>query len=248
MMDTQQFLEELLQSGKSLAEQGKTLASEGAAKAREGFELAKERIQLHIPEEGPERDELIRHLGTGAAAGGLLALLVGTKTGRKVLSPAIKLGSLAALSAVGYKVYQDWQQKQGIATDGGAGHFIEQLAPEAADARAMTIVRAMIAAARADGVIDVAEREAITKRLTESNLQDQAAMILIDEMQKPVDFQAIAAAADSPEAAVEIYLASMAVVDTQNEPERLFLDDLAAALDIDAELKSDIEAAGFSVG
>ena len=247
-MDAQQFLEELLQSGKNLAEKGKALATEGAAQAREGFELAKERIQLQIPEAGPERDELIKHLGTGAAAGGLLALLVGTKTGRKVLSPAIKMGSLAALSAVGYKVYQNWQQNQGIATADGAGQFIEQLAPEAANARAMTIVRAMIAAARADGVIDVAEREAITKQLAASNLQDQAATILIDEMQKPVDFGAIAAAADSPEAAVEIYLASMAVVDTQNEPERLFLDDLAAALDIDAELKSDIEAAGFAVG
>ena len=112
-MDTQQFLEDLLKSGSALAEQGKAMAIEGMAKAKEGLAEAKEglaeakeRIEMQIPEAGPERDKMIQQLGVGAAAGGLLALLVGTKSGRKILSPAIKLGSLAALGTVGYKVYQ----------------------------------------------------------------------------------------------------------------------------------------------
>ena len=77
-MDTQQFLEDLLKSGSALADQGKAMAIEGMAKAKEGLAEAKEQIELQIPEAGPERDKMIQQLGVGAAAGGLLALLVGT--------------------------------------------------------------------------------------------------------------------------------------------------------------------------
>lgn len=244
-MDTQQFLEDLLKSGSALAEQGKAMAIEGVAKAKEGLAEAKERIELQIPEAGPERDKMVKQMGVGAAAGGLLALLVGTKSGRKILSPAIKLGSLAALGTVGYKVYQKWLEKQGLALEGSS---IENLEGESRNARALTIVRAMIAAAKADGTIDSEEREAITAQINASGLQDDAAKILIDEMLNPLNVDEIAAASDSPEAAVEIYLASMAIVDVENEKERAFLDRLADAMQIAPELKADIEAEAFAFG
>jgi len=242
-MDTQQFLEDLLKSGSALAEQGKAMAMEGVAKAKEGLAEAKERIELQIPEAGPERDKMIQQLGVGAAAGGLLALLVGTKRGRKILSPAIKLGSLAALGTVGYKVYQKWQEEQGLASQGSS---IEQLEGEPRNARAMAIVRAMIAAAKADGTIDGGERDAITAHIKASDLKADAATILADEMLKPLNIDEIAAASDSPEAAVEIYLASMAIVDVENEKERKFLDQLADAMQIAPGLKANIEAEAFA--
>ncbi len=243
-MDTQQFLEDLLKSGSALAHQGKALAIEGMAKAKEGIAEAKERVELQIPEAGPERDKMIQQLGVGAAAGGLLALLVGTKSGRKVLSPAIKLGSLAALGTVGYKVYQKWQEQQGLATE---GQSIEKLEGAPRNARALTIVRAMIAAAKADGTIDGEERDAIIAQIEASDLQADTSKILIDEMLNPLNVSAIAAASDSPEAAVEIYLASMAIVDVGNEKVRQFLDQLAAAMQIAPELKADIEAEALAV-
>jgi len=242
-MDTQQFLEDLLKSGSALAEQGKAMAIEGVAKAKEGLAEAKERIEMQIPEAGPERDKMIQQLGVGAAAGGLLALLVGTKSGRKILSPAIKLGSLAALGTVGYKVYQKYLEDQGLASEGSS---IEQLKGEPRNARALTIVRAMIAAAIADGTIDGQERDAITAQIKASGLQADASKILMDEILKPLKVEEIAAESDSPEAAVEIYLASMAIVDTDNEKERQFLDQLADAMDIAPGLKASIEAEAFS--
>jgi len=244
-MDTQQFLEDLLKSGSALAEQGKAMAIEGVAKAKEGLAEAKERIEMQIPEAGPERDKMIQQLGVGAAAGGLLALLVGTKGGRKILSPAIKLGSLAALGTVGYKVYQKYLEQQGLASEGSS---IEQLVGEPRNARALTIVRAMIAAAVADGTIDGQERDAITAQINASGLEDDAAKILTEEMLKPLKVEEIAAESDSPEAAVEIYLASMAIVDTDNDKERQFLDQLAEAMDIAPGLKASIEAEAFSFG
>ena len=243
-MDTQQFLEDLLKSGSALADQGKAMAIEGMAKAKEGLAEAKEQIELQIPEAGPEPDKMIQQLGVGAAAGGLLALLVGTKSGRKVLSPAIKLGSLAALGTVGYKVYQKWQEQQGLALE---GQSIEQLEGEPRNARALTIVRAMIAAAKADGTIDGEERDAITAQVEAADLQADTSKILIEEMLNPLNVSEIAAASDSPEAAIEIYLASMAIVDAGNEKVRQFLDQLAAAMQIAPELKADIEAEAFAV-
>ena len=243
-MDTQQFLEDLLKSGSALADQGKAMAIEGMAKAKEGLVKAQEQIELQIPEAGPERDKMIQQLGVGAAAGGLLALLVGTKSGRKILSPAIKLGSLAALGTVGFKVYQKWQEQQGLPL---AGQSIEQLDGAPRNARALTIVRAMIAAAKADGTIDGEERDAITAQIEASNLQADTSKILIDEILNPLNVSEIAAASDSSEAAIEIYLASIAIVDVGNEKVRQFLDQLAAAMQIDPELKANIEAEAFAV-
>ena len=48
-------------------------------------------------------------LAIGAAAGGLLGLLVGTDAGRKVGGTALELGALAALGGLAYKAYQNWQ-------------------------------------------------------------------------------------------------------------------------------------------
>ena len=108
-MDAKALLEQLLQSGKKIAEQGIAQSSELATKGKElaeqGMDYAQEKF--NFPEAGPERDKFLKNLGVGAAAGGVLALLVGTKSGRKVLSPAVKLGSLAALGGLGYKIYSD---------------------------------------------------------------------------------------------------------------------------------------------
>ena len=91
-MNAEELLEQLMQTGKDLAQQGRELAAKGMEQAKDGIDYVKANVE--IPEPGPERDELLKNLGAGAAAGGILALLVGTKSGRKVLSPVIKILSL----------------------------------------------------------------------------------------------------------------------------------------------------------
>lgn len=260
-MDTKALLEQLLESGRKLAQQGlahgtelaekgKLLAQQGAEQggelAEKGKAMAEEGIQYvkdQLPPPGPERDKMLKQLGIGAAAGGLLALLVGTKTGRKVLSPAVKLGSLAALGGIGYKVYTQWQQSQGLEV---AGQSIESLSGDAANRRSMAIVKALIGAAKADGQIDEEERKIIVDKINESDLEKSAAEILSAELLEPLDVDAIAAAADSPESAVEIYLASLILTDKDQPDERSYLEKLAAALKLDSKLVSDLEAQAFS--
>ena len=241
-MDANQLLENLLQSAKMIAEDGKTYASEGLDVAKDQLAELKERIELQIPEAGPERDAMLKNLGVGAAAGGLLALLVGTKSGRKMLSPAVKLGSLGALGAVGYKVYTEWQKRNELTE---SGIPIANLAGPAVNDRSVAILRAMIMAAQADGVVDDDEKEKIAQQIDSTGFSVDVRDLLIPELEKPVDLQSLAAAADSRAAAVEMYLASLTVVDVQNDDERSYLDRLSAALEIEPLLQRELELAAM---
>ena len=67
-MNTKALLEQLLQSGQQYASKGKTLAED----------------KLNVPQQGQSRDAMLSGLGKGALAGGVLGLLLGTKSGRKI--------------------------------------------------------------------------------------------------------------------------------------------------------------------
>ncbi|MEZ5450173.1 MAG: DUF533 domain-containing protein [Thiolinea sp.] len=93
-MNVNQLLEQMLQSGRAMAQQGQGYAEQ----------------KLGVPEQGPERDAMLSGLGKGAAAAGVLALLLGTRTGRRVTGTGLKIGSLAALGGIAYQLYNRWQQ------------------------------------------------------------------------------------------------------------------------------------------
>ena len=193
--------------------------------------------------EGEQRDAVLSGLGKGAVAGGVIALLLGTRTGRKIASPAIKLGSLAALGAIGYKVYKNYQEGQGVEVQDGSIATIEG---PAAESRSMGLIKAMIAAAKADGQVDAAETARIVEEIKAANLGDQAATILMTEVQRPLDVDEVASHADSPEAAIEMYLASLVVVDKENIAEKTYLEKLASALKLDNELVQQLETEAFA--
>lgn len=67
------------------------------------------------------------------------------------------MGGAAALGGLAYKLYQDWQAQQ--SSPAQPTQPLDTLQGNALDARAALLVRAMVAAARADGHIDSAERE-----------------------------------------------------------------------------------------
>ena len=229
-MDAQELLDKLLASGKQLANRGKELVDEGADYASKYIEM---------PEAGPERDDLLKKVGAGAAATGLLALLLGTKSGRKTLSPVIKVGSVAALGALGYKAYQNWQQQNGQ-TDFDLSEFEGRLEGEAGEKRSVAILRAMVGASKADGQIDEAEHALITGQIKASGIESSASSILLEEMGKPANADRIAELSDSPAMAVELYLASLLVTGQKNEAETSYLADLATKLDLQPELVEEI--------
>jgi len=206
-MDTSKLLESLLNASQQASKKGKALAEE----------------TLGVPGAGSERDAMLDGMGKGALAAGAVALLLGSKSGRKLTKSAVKLGGIAAIG--------------GLAT----GTPIDKLDARRSDQRSETIIQAMIAAAKADGHIDDTERAAIEAQINNLQLEKDFTSFLLRELDNPVDVSGIAKLADSPEAAAEIYLASAMVIDDQNAPERQYLDSLAKALQLDPALTADLE-------
>jgi len=107
---------------------------------------------------------------------------------------------------------------------------------------ALTLVRAMIAASRADGHIDEAERRHIMDKLSVSGLSADAAAFLESELANPVDIDAIVGAAKTEEERVEIYTASRLTIEPETRAERGYLDLLAGRLGLPDALVDHIEA------
>ena len=237
-MDAQQLLEQLLESGKKLAHQGMErsgeLVEQGKDFASQGLQYAEDRL----PPPGPERDALMQKIGVGAAASGILALLVGTESGRKALAPIAKIGSVAAMGGLAYKMYTEWQKSQGSQAKATP---LNELSGSDLTNRSLNVVRAMICAAKADGVIDEDENKLITQQIDSSDLNDTASAFLMNEVQQPVDAQRIADSVSSMEQAVEIYLASLLVTGQQTESEKIYLDQLSSALRLDTALAKQLE-------
>ena len=225
-MDTKGFIEQILNAGSELAKQGQTIAQN----------------KLDIPAEGTEREATLSGMGKGAAIAGVLALLLGTKAGRGVTGAGLKLGTLGALAGLAYKTYQNWQSQQSGQTISQAGAPIENLTGPQAEQRSLALLKAMIAAAKADGHIDAAEGAKIEDLMTKLDLESATAKLIKEELSKPLDPKDIAASADTPEAAAEIYLTSLLVIGEVNEKERAYLDQLAEYLKIPKALAQQMEA------
>lgn len=185
------------------------------------------------------------NFGTGMLAGGALGLLLGDKRMRKFGGKALTYGGAAALGALAFRAYSNWQQQKAAA--GAAPVPVAQPAqflpaPQAAD-HSRAVLKALIAAAKSDGHIDARERGLIEEQLGRM-AGDASLRAWIDaEVSRPLDPAEVATAAGgSMEIASEMYLVSVLAVDAESFMERAYLDALAAQLKLPAELKSQLEA------
>ena len=242
-ISAQDLLEQLLQSGKELFAQGREMATKGVEYAKDGVGQATEQIgdkiseYVEIPPPGPERDALMKKIGSTAAVGGLLALLVGTKSGRKILGPIIKVGSVAALGAIGFKAYEKWQRQNGVAIE---GQSIAHLEGPAAKQRSIAILRAMICAAKADGSISKEEEQIVSDHIKTAGLEQESAATLMQELSNPSSASDIAALSDSAAMGVDLYLSSLAVAGLDNEADIKYLSELASQLNLEPGLVDEI--------
>ncbi|MCF3642247.1 tellurite resistance TerB family protein [Rhizobium sp. TRM95111] len=183
-------------------------------------------------------------LATIAIAG----VLLGTGTGRQLTGSALKLGSLAAIAGLGYQAYKNYKAGQNPETT----QTEPELPPPPADSGfepaavsadfALVLVRAMIAASRADGHIDDAERARIIDKLTVSGLASDATAFLEQELAGPIDLDGIVGAAKTEEQKVELYTASRLAIEPETRAERGYLDLLAGRLGLADALVDHIEA------
>lgn len=214
-MSAKSFLDHLLRSAQSAAEAGG---------------LARRDAQGGLS---------ISDFGKGALAGGALGLLLGDKRVRKLGGKALKYGGVAALGALAYKAYGDWQRERAAA--GPEPRTVDRIAPAEQETHSRALLAAIVAAAKADGHIDERERTLIEEGLAKSAEGEGLRAWLHAELAKPLDPAEVARQAGTPELGAEIYLASLLTCDETSFMERAYLDELARQLRLDDSLKLRLE-------
>ncbi len=184
----------------------------------------------------------------GALAGGLIA----SKSGRKLGKSALELGGVAAIAGLAYAAWRTHQRGVAHAPPlereapmerhalRAAGFLPAPHAIEGEELLARDLLRAMLAAARADGKLDAAESRVLSEHVLRADLGDAERAALYAELEKPVSLDEVAAAATTPQRAIELYTASLLAIEVDSAAERGYLALLAARLGLDADLVSSI--------
>ncbi|MGJ8559425.1 MAG: tellurite resistance TerB family protein [Litorimonas sp.] len=218
----QDLLSQLLGGGFNLTGRSGDLTKQARELGQRGENFLIDKLDLD--DSDASRDQIRQQAKYAGIAGGL-ALLLSSRSTRKLAT----IGGLAALGAVAYKGHK----RGAMPTD--FKDAINLLTGNASDRRATMLLRAMIAAAKADGVIDDEER-ALIEAYPDADL-DQLSQFLA-EPDHPAD---IAALATSDQCGAEIYAVSCRIADGTNMVERDYLDRLAMALRLDPEAAALIE-------
>lgn len=182
---------------------------------------------------------------------------------------ALSKGGLSLLAGIGIAAYEHYRQRQQQAgtpspwsSTGGTGNAGSPTPPpfqrpatpppfsvDGSNGSPATplpdpdlILTAMVAAARADGVLDAEERATLERYLMDSGADAQDWAHLDRLMREPVDLDALIARVKDPVTAAEVYGASYLAIDPDMAAERAWLSMLAARLGLDPEAAREIES------
>lgn len=203
-------------------EQGKDIADEAIEQGKDIAGDVRERL---------ETDPKAR-LAAAGAGGLLLAGLLGTRGGRKIIGGVAKTGAVAALGALAYRTWQGRQDPaEGEEVDARAAGYVAQDTQDKQFSEA--IVRVMIAAAHADGVLDEVERAALIAEMDRMGASEAERALLTQPMSDDDLYDKIVYSALSPNHAAQLYAAASVVAGVKDEKEKAFLKKLADRLGVD---------------
>lgn len=226
-MNTRSLLDQLLNAGKGMLQNQNPNPSAPANNQSKSSPL----------------DGMLGGVGGGMLGGAAISLLLGNKKARKMTGKVVTYGGLAALGAVAYKAYSNWQQQQnGTDTTQPELRTVDRVPPAEIEQHSEAILLSLIGAAKADGHIDDRERQLIDDAVAKLTGDTQLQRWFDEQLRKPLDPAAIARAARTPEIAAEMYLASLIVVDQESYMERAYLDELARQMNIAPGLKTELES------
>jgi uncharacterized membrane protein YebE (DUF533 family) len=203
-------------------------------------------------------DQLMKSGVGGGLAGGLLSgalagAIAGGK-GKKLGKTALKVGGTALVAGLAYKAWQQYQaQKSGASAAGDLFADVPAAAPgtqpipAVGQRDALAIVRAMIAAAKADGQVDAAEHQHIFGEINKLALDPEEKAFLLEEFSRPLDLEAVVASARTPELALELYAASRLVIAEASAAESAYLQLLAARLGLQPGLVHEVDRAAHAL-
>lgn len=181
------------------------------------------------------------------------------------------LGGAAILGAVAYNAYKDWKtgsppntssannssvgQPENMPHNPNSGEQFQLAAPDiepdsfkpvqavTSDGTPLqiTLIKAMIATANADGHIDKDEQANIFEAVNRLDLDPSDKALVFDTLQNPPSVSQIASMSNGLEQASEIYLASRLAIDPDNEDEHKYLTNLVMMLQLPDDLIAHLE-------
>ena len=86
------------------------------------------------------------------------------------------------------------------------------------------------------------EQEKIFSKLDQDNFSAEEKAFFMDQLRRPLNVAELAASAQTPEQAAEIYTASVLAIQPDTPSEISYLNNLAIALKLDPGLRSNIDA------
>jgi uncharacterized membrane protein YebE (DUF533 family) len=199
----------------------------------------------------------------GAAAGGVMALLVGSNKGRKFAGKAATVGGAALIGGIAFKAYKSWQQNNqqssshmtgqssdpspvqnsgNVSTPPSQYSNSQTSSPDISQAFQLTIIKAMIGAAKSDGHIDAVEQKRIFDAVEQMSLSSEMKGLVFDLLRQPIYVEELAHGAQGMEQKTEVYLASCLAIDLDNTCEHNYLNKLAGALGLPLDLAEQIKS------
>lgn len=173
------------------------------------------------------------------ALGGLAGLLVANKSSRKLLAKygggALLAGGGAVAGTVLWNKYKDRIR----AAHQGEPQYGQQASP--IDKRAERLILALVFAAKSDGHIDDAERQAIDQHLRDAGIENEGRALVEQALELPLDPARLADGIQNEEEALEIYFLSCAAINADHFMERSYLNALGDALGIPEDVRTDVE-------
>lgn len=248
-VSTRLILDQLLKSGQDLAKQWGN--GQNGQQSGGGLGGLQDKLggllgggQANNGQGGGGLSSLLTGFGGGAISGGALAMLLSNKKARKIGGNIAMYGGMAALGALAFKAYGDWQRDQAKQTGNapiGEPQTVDRLPAPQAEQHSSAILIAMIGAAKADGHIGAEETQLLEQEMAKLSADAADQRWLHEELTRPLDPSAVARASTTPEMAAEMYLASLLIVDDESFMERAYLDQLAKELKLDPDLKAKLE-------
>jgi uncharacterized membrane protein YebE (DUF533 family) len=192
-------------------------------------------------------------LGTGTAVGGIAALLVSSKKARSFAGSAAMVGGAALLGGLAFKAFKNWQRSKFSAQS-----TLKQ-SPEFSQARLtqsvdtfenevsantvfqLTLVKAMIAAAKADGHIDDVEQSRIFDAVEEMPSSSDFKYMMMDLLRYPSSIKELVREVKTVEQKSELYLISCFAIDVDHKLESQYLNQLASELGLPSELAFELQ-------
>jgi uncharacterized membrane protein YebE (DUF533 family) len=149
-----------------------------------------------------------------------------------------------------FKAYQNWQQGKQVATapvattadlDNVDPRFIPAPEVQGNNNFSLTLITAMISAAKADGHIDSKEQAVIFEHVEKLTLDAESKGFVFDALREPLDLAKLTANVQGVEQASEVYLVSRLIADGDHPAEKPYLQALAHKLNLPKELVAHLD-------